>query len=260
MQITNEKERAGIIESGRRLGVILEKVAEAVAPGVTTLELDELAEKLIREGGDIPAFKGYTPDRSTRPYPATLCISVNDEVVHGIPNEAPKVLKEGDIVSLDLGLIHEGFITDSAVTVGVGKVDAKAQKLMDTTQAALEVAIFAAIAGNRVGDISYATEQAFKGTDFSVVKLLGGHGVGNHVHEEPWIGNAGKKGTGPELKKGMVLALEPIANEGKGGVTLASDGYTYRTKDGTRSAHFEHTIIIQAEEALVVTRRPSERF
>lgn len=259
MQITNEKERAGIIESGRRLGVILEKVAEAVAPGVSTKELDDLAEKLIREGGDIPAFKGYTPDRSARPYPATLCLSVNDEVVHGIPNEVPKILKEGDIVSLDLGLIHEGFVTDSAVTVGVGKVDAKAQKLMDTTQSALESAIFSAVAGSRVGDISYATEQAFKGTDFSVVKLLGGHGVGNHVHEEPWIANAGRKGTGPELKAGMVLALEPIANEGKGGITLASDGYTYRTKDGTRSAHFEHTIIVEEGEALVITRRPSER-
>jgi methionyl aminopeptidase len=260
MIITNEKERVGVIESGRRLGVVLEEVAKIVAPGVTTLELDTLAEKLIRDGGDLPAFKGYTPDRATRPYPATLCISINDEVVHGIPNEAPKVLKEGDIVSLDLGLIHEGFITDSAVTVGVGRVDAKAQKLMDTTQAALEAAIFSAVAGNRVGDISYATEQAFKGTDFSVVKLLGGHGVGNHVHEEPWIANAGRKGTGPELKKGMVLALEPIANEGKGGITLASDGYTYRSKDGSRSAHFEHTIIVEDGEALVITRRPSERI
>jgi len=193
-----------------------------------------------------------------RPYPATLCISVNDEVVHGIPNEVPKTLKEGDIVSLDLGLIHEGFVSDSAVTVGVGVVDAKAQKLMDTTQAALEAAIFAAVAGGRVGDISYATEQAFKGSPFSVVKILGGHGVGASVHEEPWIANAGHAGTGPLLKKGMVLALEPIANEGKGGVTIASDGYTYRTKDGSRSAHFEHTIIVEDGEALVVTRRPSE--
>lgn len=259
MIIRNEQERAGVIESGRRLGAILEEVAEAAVAGVSTAELDALAEKLIRDGGDVPAFKGYSPDRATRPYPATLCISVNDEVVHGIPNEAPKILKEGDIVSLDLGLIHEGFVTDSAVTVPVGKVDAKAQKLMEVTQAALEAAIFAAIPGNRVGDISYATEAAFKGTDFSVVKLLGGHGVGAAVHEEPWIANAGKKGTGPVLEKGMVLALEPIANEGKGGVTIASDGYTYRTKDGSRSAHFEHTIIVEDGEALVVTRRPKER-
>lgn len=259
MQITNEKERAGIIESGRRLGVILEKVATATVPGVSTAELDALAEKLIRDGGDVPAFKGYTPDRSSRPYPATLCVSINDEVVHGIPNEEPKILKEGDIVALDIGLIHEGFVSDTAVTVPVGKVDEKAQKLMDTTRQALEAAIFSAIPGNTVGDISHATEQAFKGSPFSVVKLLGGHGVGNSVHEEPWIANAGRAGTGPKLVKGMVLALEPIANEGKGGVTIASDGYTYRTKDGSRSAHFEHTIIVEEGEALVVTRRPSEK-
>lgn len=258
MIITNEKERAGVIESGRRLGVVLEAVANTVAPGVTTLELDTLAEKLIRDGGDVPAFKGYKPDPAGKPYPATLCISINDEVVHGVPNEAPKVLKEGDIVSLDLGLIHDGFVTDSAVTVPVGKVDAKAQKLMDTTRAALEAAIFAAIPGKQVGDISYATEQAFKGTDFSVVKMLGGHGVGHSVHEEPWIGNVGRPGTGPKLERGMVLALEPIANEGKSGVTIASDGFTYRTRDGSRSAHFEHTIIVEEGEALVITRRPNE--
>jgi len=259
MILTNDKERAGIIESGRRLGAVLEAVASIVVPGVSTATLDELAEKLIRDGGDVPAFKGYTPERSMRPYPATLCVSINDEVVHGIPNENATILKEGDIVSLDIGLIHDGFITDTAVTVGVGKIDAKAQKLMDATRASLEAAIFSAVAGARVGDISHATEVAFKGTDFSVVKLLGGHGVGNHVHEEPWIANAGRAGTGPELQKGMVLALEPIANEGKGTVMLAKDGYTYRTKDGSRSAHFEHTIIVEDGEALVVTRRPSEK-
>lgn len=259
MIITNEKERAGVIESGRRLGVVLEEVAKLVAPGVSTADLDALAEKLIRDGGDVPAFKGYSPDqRAGRPYPATLCVSINDEVVHGVPNENPTILKEGDIVSLDIGLIHDGFVTDTAVTVPVGKVDAKAQKLMDTTQAALEAAIFAAVPGNRVGDISHATEEAYKGSGFSVVKLLGGHGVGNSVHEEPWIANAGRAGTGEKLVKGMVLALEPIANEGKGAVILGKDGFTYRSKDGSRSAHFEHTIIVEDGEALVITRRPSE--
>lgn len=247
-----------MIESGRRLGVILEEVAQAVAPGVSTATLDAIAERLIREGGDVPAFLDYVPEPSLRPYPATLCVSVNDEVVHGIPNEAPRILKEGDIVALDLGLIHEGYVSDSAVTVPVGKTDARSLELIAATQHALEAAIRAAVPGNRVGDISHATESAFEGTGFSVVKVLGGHGVGGAVHEEPWIGNTGHPGTGPELVAGMVLALEPIANLGKAGVVLASDGYTYRTKDGSRSAHFEHTIIVEEGGAVVTTRRPSE--
>jgi methionyl aminopeptidase len=258
MIVRTSEEREGIIESGRRLGVILEEVAKAVAPGVGTDELDRIAERLIREGGDVPAFLDYTPERGMRPYPATLCVSINDEVVHGIPNEAPRILEEGDIVALDLGLIHKGFVSDSAVTVAVGKIDATSRKLMEATQASLEAAIKAAKVGNRVGDISHATEKAFKGTGFSVVRELGGHGVGAGVHEEPWISNVGSPGTGPELVEGMVLALEPIANMGKGAVKLAPDGYTYRTRDGSRSAHFEHTILIEKDRTLVVTRRPSE--
>lgn len=258
MTIRTQEEREGILESGRRLGVILETVAGKVAPGVSTKELDELAEKMIREGGDVPAFLDYTPDRASRPYPATLCISINDEVVHGIPNEAPRILKEGDIVSLDLGLIHKGFVSDSAVTVPVGAIPAVTQKLLEVTQASLENAISAAVVGNRIGDISHATEQTFKGTNFSVVRVLGGHGVGGAVHEEPWISNVGTAGTGPEIEEGMVLALEPIANEGKAGVLLSPDGYTYRTKDGSRSAHFEHTILVEKGGTIVTTRRPSE--
>lgn len=260
MIVRTSEERAGIIESGRRLGVILEQVAGAVRPGVSTKELDDLAEKLIRDGGDTPAFLGYTPDRSARQYPATICISINEEVVHGIPNEESKILKEGDIVSLDLGLVHKGFFSDSAVTVPVGEVDERAKKLMQTTQAALEAAIYAARPGARVGDIEHATGMAFKNTGFSVVKMLGGHGVGNSVHEEPFIANDGRPGTGPEIVPGMVLALEPIANEGKAAVMLASDGYTYRTRDGSRSAHFEHTILVEEGSTLVLTRRPAEVF
>jgi methionyl aminopeptidase len=258
MIVRTAEEREGIIESGRRLGVILEEVANIVRPGVSTEELDRLAERLIREGGDTPAFLDYTPERGMRPYPATLCVSVNEEVVHGIPVEEPRTLKEGDIVSLDLGLIHKGFVSDSAVTVPVGKTDKASYGLMAATRESLEAAIAASKVGNRVGDISYATESAFKGTGFSVVRELGGHGVGSAVHEEPWIGNTGKPGTGPLLVHGMVLALEPIANLGKAAVTLSPDGYTYRSKDGSRSAHFEHTILIENEGTLVVTRRPSE--
>ncbi len=258
MIIRTDEARANLIEAGKRLGEVLEKVAAKVAPGVSTDELDVLAEQLIRDGGDEPSFLGYTPEGATRPYPATLCVSVNDEVVHGIPNEVPRVLKEGDIVALDLGLTHKGIIVDSALTAPVGKTDISAYALMEATSVALEAGIAAAKVGNKIGDISHAIEESFKGTGFSIVKVLGGHGVGNQVHEEPYVANFGTAGTGEEIKEGMVLALEPIANEGKASVVVASDGYTYRTKDASRSAHFEHTILIEKSGALVVTRRPGE--
>lgn len=256
MIVRTAEERAGIIEAGRRLGAVLEALEQEVRPGVTTAELDAIAERLIRAGDDEPAFKGYTPEGARYPFPAALCISTNDEVVHGIPSE--RALKEGDIVSLDLGLIHDGFVVDSAVTVPVGAGDAKTRELLDTTRLALENAIAAARPGARIGDLSAATGRTFKGTGFSVVKVLGGHGVGASVHEEPWIANDGHPGTGEEIVPGMVLALEPIANLGKAGVHIAPDGYTYRTRDGSKSAHFEHTILIETDETLVVTRRPGE--
>lgn len=259
MIISTNEQREGLLEAGKRLGAVLEAVASMVAPGVSTQTLEDEAARLIRAGGDEPAFDGYTPDGAPRPYPAALCVSVNDEVVHGIPNESPKTLREGDIVALDLGLIHNGYVVDSALTVPVGKVSSADHDLMNRTQEALENAIAAARLGNRTGDISHATEETFKGTNFSVVKVLGGHGVGASVHEEPWIPNTGHPGTGVELVEGMVLALEPIANAGKASVVLASDGYTYRTKDGSRSAHFEHTIIVEKEGPRVITRRPSEK-
>ena len=258
MTIRTEEERAGIVESCRRLGVILEEVGKAAQVGVSTATLDELAEKLIREGGDEPAFLGYSPERSMRPYTATLCISINEEVVHGIPNESPRILKDGDIVALDLGLIHKGFVSDSAITVAIGNVDETSKKLMEVTERSLYAGIKAARPGNRVGDISHAIESTFDGSGFSLVKVLGGHGVGAHVHEEPWIANVGHPGTGPELVEGMVLALEPIANVGKAAVVIAPDGYTYRTKDGSRSAHYEHTILIEKDATHILTRRPGE--
>ncbi len=254
-----ETQKTQLVEAGRRLGVVLESLASLVAPGVSTATLEKESVRLITEGGDVPAFLDYTPEGAKRPYPASLCVSVNDEVVHGIPNEEPRLLKEGDIVALDLGLIHEGYVMDSALTVSVGKTDPVAHALMRATQASLERAIDAARVGNRIGDISHATEAAFDDTGFAVVRVLGGHGVGGAVHEEPYIANFGHPGTGEEIVEGMVLALEPIANEGKAAVVLARDGYTYRTRDGSRSAHFEHTILVTKDEPLVLTRRPSER-
>jgi methionyl aminopeptidase len=253
MTIKNERERADLIEAGKRLAHIMEALRAKVAPGVIAEELDDLAEQLIRDGDDSPAFLGYTPEGMSRPYPATLCVSVNDEIVHGIPNESQKVLQEGDIVGLDFGLIHNGIVVDSTITVPVGKVDEKSEALMRATKKALSAGIAAAVPGNRIGDISFAIQKEIEGAGFSVVKALGGHGVGDLVHEEPFISNFGRAGTGPVLKENMVLALEPISAAGKGTVVLAPDGYTYRTKDGSRSAHFEHTILLEKRGARIIT-------
>ena len=235
MIITSKKQRADLIEAGKRLAAVLAACAEAAKPGVTTDELDDLAEQMIREGGDTPAFLGYTPEGAPRAYPATLCVSINDEVVHGIPNEYPRKLKSGDIVSLDLGLVHEGIIVDAAVSVGVGKISAEDQALIRACDEALAAGIAAAKVGGHIGDISSAIEKSLKGTDFAIVKSLGGHGVGELVHEEPFVPNFGRAGEGPEIEEGMVLALEPIASAGKAAITLMPDGYTYRTRDGSRA-------------------------
>lgn len=235
---------------------ILRELEAAVPRCGTAAELNTLAEKLVAQGGDRSAFLNYKPYGAKRPYPATLCVSINDEVVHGIPNEGEKILKEGDIVSLDMGLIHGGLVTDMAVTVPVGKVDAKAVRLLRVTKQALEKGIAAALAGNRVGDISFAIESFIKSVaeGFGIVEDLAGHGVGYKVHEDPYVPNYGKQHSGPLLKAGMVLAIEPMVNEGTKAVVLSPDGYTYKTKDGKCSAHFEHTIVITENGAEILTR------
>lgn len=259
MIVRTKEDREGIIESGRRLGVILDELASMVAPGLSVEELENVAYARIIEGGDVPAFKGYTPEGAQRPFPAALCVSVNEEVVHGIPNEDPRILKDGDIISLDFGLVHKGYFTDSALTVPVGKKLSKtAAKLMNATQEALEAGIAAAQVGGRTGDISHAIGKVLDKADVAVVKILGGHGVGKRVHEEPHIANYGAAGTGEEIVDGMVLALEPIATAGKGSVLVAPDGHTFRTRDGSLASHHEHTILIEKSGVTVVTRRPSE--
>ncbi|KKW39944.1 type I methionyl aminopeptidase [Candidatus Kaiserbacteria bacterium RIFCSPLOWO2_02_FULL_54_13] len=253
MIIANDTERENLIEGGKRLARVLSALRTKVAPGVTAEELDDLAEQLIREGGDTPCFLGYTPEGARRPYPAALCVSINDEVVHGIPNESEKVLKEGDIVGLDLGLSHNGVIVDAAITVPVGNVGDEDKKLLRATEAALAAGIAAAEVGKHIGDISHAIQKEIEGAGFRVVRELGGHSVGDLVHEDPFIPNFGRPGEGPKLVEGMVLALEPISSAGKAAVVLAPDGYTYRTKDGSRSAHFEHTILIEKGGARIIT-------
>lgn len=253
MTIKNDTERANLIEGGKRLSAVIEALRAKVAPGVTAGELDDLAEQMIRDGADDPCFLGYTPEGAGRPYPATLCVSINDEVVHGIPNESVKTLKEGDIVGLDLGLSHNGVIVDAAITVPVGEVNEETKKLLRATEKALVAGIAAAEVGKHIGDISCAIQKEIENAGFTVVKELGGHGVGELVHEEPFIPNFGRAGEGELLTEGMVLALEPISTAGKAAVILAPDGYTYRTKDGSRSAHFEHTILLETSGARIIT-------
>ncbi len=241
--IYNKKEIEVLREGGRRLSGVLDEVEKKVAPGVTTAQLNEIAERLIRAGGDEPSFLGYRPDGSPTDYPATLCVSVNDEIVHGIPGS--RVLKEGDIVGIDLGLKHKELFVDSARTIPVGQVDQLSKDLIATTKKALYAGIDAARGGGHIGDIGAAVEKVAEGSTFSIVTYLGGHGVGHNVHEDPFISNCGKAGTGQKLVSGMVLALEPMLNEGSKEVTLSmEDNYTFSTMDGKCSAHFEHTILI----------------
>jgi methionyl aminopeptidase len=240
-------------EGGKRLATVLYKVKEIVKPGVSTLELDTHASKLIREMGDYPAFLNYRPEGASFPYPASLCVSVNNEVVHGIPNKE-RVLKEGDIVSIDLGLKHKGLYTDMAITVPVGIVSNSSIKLMKVTEEALYVGIEIAHGGNRVGDIGHAIESFVRPHKYGIVEILSGHGVGRAIHEDPYVPNFGKAGTGTKLVSGMVIAIEPMLNNGTKNVVLDKDGYTFRTADGKKSAHFEHTILITEGKPEILTQ------
>lgn len=247
-----DEELENLRESGRRLARVLGEVKAAIAPGVTTKDLDRLAERLIREGGDIPPFLGYTPHGARTPFPASLCVSVNDEIVHGIPSE-DRIIREGDIVSIDLGVSHKGMITDAALTVTVGKVSPEIARLVADTERSLAMGIAAAKVGGRIGDISAAIEKVGDAGGYGIVREFGGHGVGHAVHEEPYVPNYGKKGTGPLLKPGMVLALEPMFMLGDEEIRLMPDGYTIVTEDGSFAAHFEHTIIVTRDGVEVVT-------
>ena len=216
--------------------------------------LNEQAEQMIRRGGDEPSFLHYRPHGAPRPYPAALCVSVNDEVVHGIPNEKKKILKDGDIVSLDLGLKHNGMFTDMAITVPVGKISPRLTTLLKTTHDALMAGIDAVKAGKRVSAVSEAIEDFVKPTGFGIVEGLSGHGVGHAIHEDPFVPNYRSGGAGPVMKAGLVIALEPMLNLGTKEVVLDPDGYTYRTLDGKPSAHFEHTIVVTEAGAEILTR------
>ncbi len=241
-------------EGGKRLADVVAKVAERTVPGVSTGMLNELAEKLILERGDTPSFLGYTPRGAKRPFPASICISVNDEIVHGIPNEDPRIIEDGDIVGLDCGITHDGLITDHAVTVIAGTGDAPARQLVEKTKEALMAGIEAARGGAVVGDIGHAVEEIGMKHGYGIVFELGGHGVGHRVHEEPYIPNLGTKGEGITLMPGLVIAIEPMFTEGTPRVKLMPDGYTFVTRDGSRAAHFEHSIVITEGAPEILTQ------
>lgn len=239
-------------EGGKILAQILQKVSQQVKPGISTKDLDDYAYKLITDGGDKPAFLNYRSRTDEEPYPATLCTSVNNEIVHGIPRKN-KILKEGDIISLDLGLNHKGLFTDHAITVPVGQISKKDQKLIDDTKQALEVGIWSAQGGATVGDIGY-TIESFVAKRYGIVRELSGHGVGKKVHEDPFIPNYGRRGKGEKLVPGMVIAIEPMLNLGRDDIVSSGDNYSIRTADGSHSAHFEHTILITEGEPEILTK------
>ena len=254
MIIIKTKEEIEILrEGGKRLAAVLYKVKEMVKPGISTKDLDDYAFKLIKEMGDEPAFLNYRPEKAEFAYPASLCVSVNNEVVHGIPNRN-KILQEGDIVSLDLGLKHGGLFTDMALTVPVGEVSKSSAKLIEVTEKALDVGINAAQGGYQIGDISNSIENFVRPHRYGIVEVLSGHGVGRAIHEDPYVPNFGKANTGAELVPGMVIAIEPMLNNGTKNVVLDKDGYTFRTADGKKSAHFEHTILITEGEPEILTK------
>jgi methionyl aminopeptidase len=244
--LKSKEEVARIAKASRIVAESLEALKAYLKPGMTTKELDLFVEKQIRERGGTPAFKGY------RNYPATLCISVNDEVVHGIPSD--KVIKEGDIIGLDLGAIYEGFYGDAAVTVPVGEVKPEAKRLIQVTEESLYAGIAQAREGSRLSDISHAVQSHVEQAGFSVVTDFVGHGIGRSLHEEPQIPNFGPPGRGPRLKEGMVLAIEPMVNMGKAAVRVLDDRWTAVTADGSLSAHFEHTIAVTKEGPVILSK------
>jgi methionyl aminopeptidase len=252
LYLKSEAEIERMQASNQIVARILQAVRMHVRPGISTLELDELAEGMTRSAGAIPAFKGYQ-GAGPYPFPGTLCTSINEEVVHGIPS-AKRKLQEGDILSIDCGVVLNGFYGDAAITVPIGKVSEKAAQLMLVTEESLELAIRTMVPGNRISDIGAAIQDHVEANGFSVVRDFVGHGVGRMLHEEPQIPHYRTNGHNERLRPGMVLAIEPMVNEGTWEVETGSDGWTQRTKDQKLSAHFEHSVAIGKDGPLVLSR------
>jgi methionyl aminopeptidase len=246
----SEAELETMAAAGRVLADCLDELMAAVRPGILTRDLDGIAERFITARGGMPTFKGY------RGYPGSICTSPNDMVVHGIPGKYK--VRQGDLLSIDVGVTLDGFIADSAVTVAVGDVDEEAGRLLRTTRASLEAAIRQCRVGNRLGDISHAVQQIVEADGFNVVRSLVGHGVGRQMHEDPQIPNFGEPNRGPRLEAGMVFAIEPMVNVGTYDVFVAPDGWAIHSADGSLSAHCEHTVAVTADGPRVLTRRRFE--
>ena len=251
--IKSEKEIKLMREACRITGLVYKEIEKVIKPGMTTMELDKFAEKVIKENGGVPAQKGYPSGmRGVPPFPATLCISINDEVIHGIPSHK-RVIQDGDVVSIDLVVYKDGFNGDAARTFIVGKGSDEAKKLVDITQKAFFEGIKYAVKGNRVGDISHAIGEFVEKHGYNVVREFQGHGIGREMHEDPGIPNYGKPGRGIRLEPGMTLAIEPMVIAGKRDIYQDYDGWTILTQDGSLSAHYENTILITEKEPEVLT-------
>ncbi|HDN79347.1 MAG: type I methionyl aminopeptidase [Chloroflexi bacterium] len=234
-------------EAGRIVAITLAALAERIKPGISTAQLEGWAVEIIRKHKAIPSFKGY------RGYPGAICVCVNREVVHGIPRKG-RILREGDIVSIDVGVIYRGYHGDAAITVGVGEISDEARWLIEVTKGALKAGIAAARAGNRLGDVSWAIQSYAESRGYNVVREYTGHGIGRQMHEEPQVPNFGQPHKGVVLKPGMTFALEPMVTKGSGEVKVLKDGWTVVTKDGALAAHFEHTVAVTDGEAEILTK------
>jgi len=234
-------------QAGRIVGMVLAEMQNVVRPGITTKDLDTIAERIIVKAGAKPAFKGYAG------FPATICASINEEIVHGIPSRR-RVLKEGDIISVDVGSIYKGWYGDAAITLPVGKISEEAERLLEVTRASLEAAIEKAVPGNHLGDISAAVQQYVESHGYSVIREYTGHGIGRELHEEPQVLNYGTPGTGVRLRPGMTMAIEPMVSAGSYKTRVLSDGWTVVTRDGSLTAHFEHTIAITDNGTEILTK------
>jgi methionyl aminopeptidase len=244
--LKSREEIERIAQSCNIVARTLKAVKAIVKPGITTVEIENFVDNYIRTNDAIPAFKGY------RGYPASVCTSVNNEVIHGIPSD--RGLKEGDILSIDLGVYKNGFYGDAAYTMPVGKIHSEAERLLNVTEEALYIGIAHARVGNRVSDISHSIQSHVESNGFSVVRAFVGHGIGSELHEEPQIPNFGDAGRGPRLKPGMTLAIEPMVNQGGYEVLILDDGWTAVTMDGKLSAHFEHTIVVTSDNPVILTK------
>jgi methionyl aminopeptidase len=253
--LKSESELAQMRQAGRIVACAIEEVRQRVKPGAATKELDAIAERAIRSQDAVPPFKGYPNQhhgRNGRPFPGTLCLSINEELVHGIPSK--RVLKEGDILTIDCGAIYRGWHADAAITVGVGEISAEAQRLLQVTERAMWAAIAAARAGGHAGDVSAALERVVTAAGYSVVREYSSHGVGRSLHEDPQIPNYGKPGHGPKLRAGMTIAIEPMVLAGSPDTVVRPDEWTVASKDGKLTAHFENTVAVTDGEPEILTK------